>query len=49
MIPSQKPGIESPTKAMAADPSFRRSLWVTVIYVFVTVPLKLAFALAIAL
>ncbi len=34
--------------AMAADPSFRRSLWVTVIYVFVTVPLKLAFALAIA-
>ena len=34
--------------AMAADPSFRRSLWVTVVYVFVTVPLKLAFALAIA-
>jgi oligogalacturonide transport system permease protein len=34
--------------AMAADPTFRQSIWVTLIYVFVTVPLKLAFALAIA-
>lgn len=34
--------------AMAADPTFRQSLGVTMIYVFVTVPLKLAFALAIA-
>lgn len=33
---------------MAADPTFRQSLWVTLIYVFVTVPLKLAFALLIA-
>lgn len=34
--------------AMASDPAFRQSMWVTLIYVFVTVPLKLAFALAIA-
>jgi oligogalacturonide transport system permease protein len=34
--------------AMAADPTFRQSFWVTLIYVFVTVPLKLAFALVIA-
>lgn len=34
--------------AMAADPTFRQSFWVTLIYVFVTVPLKLAFALLIA-
>ena len=33
---------------MAADPTFRQSFSVTLIYVFVTVPLKLAFALAIA-
>lgn len=33
---------------MAADPTFHTSLWVTVAYVMVTVPLKLAFALFIA-
>ncbi len=40
-------GVDNYT-AMAADPTFRQSLWVTLIYVFVTVPLKLAFALLIA-
>ena len=35
-------------RSMAADPTFRQSLWVTLLYVLVTVPLKLAFALAIA-
>uniref|UniRef100_A0A8J8AWQ1 Sugar ABC transporter permease n=1 Tax=Coralloluteibacterium stylophorae TaxID=1776034 RepID=A0A8J8AWQ1_9GAMM len=34
--------------AMAQDPTFHRSLGVTVVYVLVTVPLKLAFALFIA-
>jgi oligogalacturonide transport system permease protein len=33
---------------MAADPTFRTSFWVTIVYVLVTVPLKLAFALFIA-
>jgi oligogalacturonide transport system permease protein len=33
---------------MFADHTFRKSLWITVVYVLVTVPLKLAFALFIA-
>ncbi len=33
---------------MAADPTFHKSFWITLIYVLVTVPLKLAFALFIA-
>lgn len=33
---------------MAADPTFRTSFWITLVYVLVTVPLKLAFALFIA-
>ncbi len=35
-------------RSMAADPTFRQSLWVTLLYVFITVPLKLGFALFIA-
>ena len=35
-------------REMAADATFHNSLWVTFLYVFVTVPLKLAFALFIA-
>lgn len=33
---------------MFADYTFRKSLWITLLYVFITVPLKLAFALFIA-
>lgn len=35
-------------RSMAADPTFRQSLWVTLLYVLITVPLKLGFALFIA-
>jgi len=35
-------------KEMFADHTFRKSLWITVVYVLVTVPLKLSFALFIA-
>lgn len=40
-------GVDNYT-AMAADPTFRKSFWITLLYVFITVPLKLAFALLIA-
>src|SRR4051812_20104725 len=33
---------------MFADYTFRKSLWITLVYVLITVPLKLAFALFIA-
>jgi len=34
--------------SLPADPTFRQSVWVTLLYVLITVPLKLAFALLIA-
>ncbi|WP_137133222.1 sugar ABC transporter permease [Rhizobium sp. FKY42] len=41
-------GIENYVKLFTSDRTFRKSLWVTLVYVFTTVPLKLAFALFIA-
>ncbi|SIQ86182.1 carbohydrate ABC transporter membrane protein 1, CUT1 family [Rhizobium sp. RU35A] len=41
-------GIQNYIKLFTADRTFRKSLWVTLVYVFTTVPLKLAFALFIA-
>ena len=41
-------GLENYVKLFTSDRTFRKSLWVTLVYVFTTVPLKLAFALFIA-
>ena len=41
-------GLENYIDLFTSDRTFRKSLWVTLIYVFLTVPLKLAFALFIA-
>ena len=41
-------GLANYIKLFTNDRTFRKSLWVTLIYVFTTVPLKLAFALFIA-
>jgi oligogalacturonide transport system permease protein len=41
-------GLDNYWKLFTGDRTFRKSLWVTLIYVFTTVPLKLAFALFIA-
>lgn len=41
-------GLANYIKLFTSDRTFRKSLWVTLIYVFTTVPLKLAFALFIA-
>lgn len=41
-------GIKNYWKLFTSDRTFRKSLWVTLFYVFTTVPLKLAFALFIA-
>jgi len=41
-------GLDNYVELFTDDRTFRRSLWVTLIYVFLTVPLKLAFALFIA-
>ena len=41
-------GLENYIELFTSDRTFRRSLYVTLLYVFVTVPLKLAFALFIA-
>ncbi|MBB3713573.1 oligogalacturonide transport system permease protein [Limimaricola variabilis] len=41
-------GLDNYIELFTEDRTFRRSLWVTLVYVFVTVPLKLGFALFIA-
>lgn len=41
-------GLENYIDLFTRDRTFRKSLWVTLIYVFSTVPLKLAFALGVA-
>ena len=41
-------GLDNYWKLFTGDRTFRKSLWVTLVYVFTTVPLKLAFALFIA-
>lgn len=41
-------GLENYIELFTSDRTFRRSLYVTLLYVFITVPLKLAFALFIA-
>ncbi len=41
-------GLENYVELFTSDRTFRRSLYVTLLYVFITVPLKLAFALFIA-
>ncbi|MEJ8474562.1 carbohydrate ABC transporter permease [Roseibium algae] len=41
-------GLENYIDLFTRDRTFRKSLWITLIYVFTTVPLKLAFALFIA-
>jgi len=41
-------GLANYIKLFTNDRTFRKSLWVTLIYVFTTVPLKLVFALFIA-
>ena len=41
-------GLDNYIRLFTADRTFRKSLWVTLLYVFTTVPLKLAFALFVA-
>ena len=41
-------GLENYIELFTSDRTFNKSLWVTLVYVFLTVPLKLAFALFIA-
>lgn len=41
-------GLDNYVKLFSSDRTFRRSLWVTLLYVFLTVPVKLAFALFVA-
>lgn len=48
MSPPKFTGLENYIELFTSDRTFRRSLWVTLIYVFLTVPLKLIFALFVA-